>query len=87
MQTYPLRVRFIDADHAYEYFHSFPPDDIDYLNDYSRKRAGDSQMILLRLEDGSQLESFLHLCKEHPAIVEVISISEEEFWKAPSNAI
>ena len=67
MQTYPLRIRFIDADHAYEYFHSFPPDDIDYLNESARKRAGDSQMILLRLEDGSQLESFLRLCKEHPA--------------------
>ena len=56
-------------------------------SDCSRKRAGDSQMILLRLEDGSQLEGFLRLCNEHPAIVEVVPISEEEFWKAPSNAI
>src|SRR5947208_12243791 len=49
MPMFPLRIRFVDADHAYERFHSFPPADVDYIEGWSRKRDGDSQMILLHL--------------------------------------
>ena len=85
--TIPLRIRFTSFMRAYETFRSFPPDDLDYITGWSRKRDADSQVILLSLSDPSRLEDFLTLCKNNPDIREVSLITEDEFWRAPSNAV
>ncbi len=83
----PLRIRFTSVMRAYETFHTFPPQDLDCLDGWSRKRDGDSQVILLRMCDPSRLQDFLDLCTANPDIREVTRITEDEFHKAPSNAI
>jgi hypothetical protein len=87
MPIFPLRIRFRSPDRAYDLFHSFPPDDLDWIEGHSRKRDGDSQVMLLNLSSEARLQDFRRLCAEHPDIVEVVSITEDEFWRAPSNAI
>lgn len=87
MPVYTLRVRFSSADRAYELFSSFPPQDIDWIEGHSRKRDGDSQVMLLHLSSEDHLLDFLALCNRHREITEVVPITEEEFWRAPSNAI
>jgi hypothetical protein len=87
MPMFPLRIRFVDADHAYERFHSFPPGDVNYIEGWSRKRDGDSQMILLQLASEAHMQDFLALCRQESSIVEVVPITEDEFQKAKSNAI
>ncbi len=87
MPVYPLRVRFKSADLAYELFYSFPPQDLDWIEGWSRKRDGDSQVILLRVSSEERLQDFLALCKKNRDITAVVQITEDEFWRAPSNAI
>jgi hypothetical protein len=87
MAMYPLRVRFRNADRAYALFGSFPPDDLDWIEGHSRKRDGDSQVMLLHVSSEARLQDFLELCRSHPDIVEVVPITEEEFCAAPSNAV
>ncbi len=84
---FPLQIRFTDGQHAYDLFGSFPPQDVDYIEGWERKRVGDSQVILLHLESAVNLDDFLSLCRRHPNVVEVIAITEDEFRRAPSNAI
>ena len=86
MPVYRLRVRFSRADRAYELFSSFPPQDVDWIESHSRKRHGDSQVMLLHLSSEAWLQHFFTLCKRHPDIVEVVPITEQEFQSA-SNAI
>jgi hypothetical protein len=87
MPMFPLRIRFVDAEHAYDRFHCFPPDDVDYIEGWSRKRDGDSQMILLHLTSEAHMRDFLALCEQEGSIVEVVPITEAEFRRAKSNAI
>jgi hypothetical protein len=87
MPMFPLGIQFVDADHACERFHSFPPDDLDYIEGWSRKRDGDSQMILLHLATEAHLQDFLALCRLEGSIVAVTPITEDEFRRAKSNAI
>jgi len=87
MPIFPLRIRFVDADHAYERFHSFPPEGVDYIEGWSRKRDGDSQMILLHLASEAHMQDFLALCRQESSIVEVVPITEDEFQRAKSSAI
>ncbi len=87
MAMYPLRVRFRSVDRAYELFGWFPPDDVDWIEGHSRKRDGDSQVMLLHVASEARLQDFLALCRDHPDIVEVVPITEQEFWAAPSNAV
>ncbi len=87
MAMFPLRVRFADAERAHRLFDSFPPGDLEYIEGWSRKRDGDSQIMLLHLETEARLQDFITLCRSHPEVVEVVSISEDEFWRAPSNAV
>jgi hypothetical protein len=84
---FALRIRFVDANHAYERFHSFPPGDLDYIEGWSRKRDGDSQLILLKLAGDAPIQDFLALCRQESSIVEVVPLSEDEFQRAKSNAI
>jgi len=69
MPMFPLRIRFVDADHAYERFHSFPPGNVDYILGWSRKRDGDSQIILLHLASEAHMQDFLALCRQQDSIV------------------
>lgn len=87
MPMFPLRVRFSSSDRAYRLFSSFPPQDVEWIEGYSRKRHGDSQVMLLHLSSEARLKDFYTLCKEHPDIVEVLPITEEDFRRAPSNAV
>ena len=87
MPLFPLRIRFVDAEHAYERFHHFPPHDLEYVERMSRKRDGDSQVMLLEVPTDANLQQFLALCREEDGVVDVFPITEEEFWRAPSNAI
>jgi len=87
MTTVPLRIRFVDEQVAYDVFETFPPEDLHYVEGWSRKRDGDSQLVLLRLADERHLESFLALCRQTAYVVEVIPITEIEFWSAQSNAV
>jgi hypothetical protein len=87
MPMFPLKVRFNGAAGAYELFSSFPPKDVDWMEGHSRKRRGDSQVMLLHLSSAARLQDFYALCEQHPDIVEVLSIPEEEFRLAPSNPI
>ncbi len=87
MPMFPLRIRFVDAGHAYGRFHSFPSGDVDYIEGWSRKRDGDSQMILLHLASEAHMQDFLALCQQESSIVEVVPITEDEFQRAKSNPI
>ena len=87
MPMFPLRIQFVDADHAYKLFHSFPPSDVDYIEGWSRKRDGDSQVILLHLASEAHMQEFLALCRQESSIVEVVPITEDDFQRAKSNAI
>jgi hypothetical protein len=85
--VFALRIRFKNQKLAYECFHSFPPDDIPAIQGWTRKRTGDSQTILLHLENDSDIEEFYALCAKHPHIAAVESITEEEFRTALSNSV
>lgn len=87
MTTVALRIRFVDEQVACDVFESFPPDDLDYVDAWSRKRDGATQVILLSLRDERDLEVFLGLCRRTADVVEVVPITESEFWKTPSNAV
>ena len=87
MTIVPLRIRFIDEQVASDVFETFPPDDLDYVEGWSRKRDGDSQVVLLRLSDERYLQAFIALCRQTSYVVDVTPITETEFWNAPSHAI
>lgn len=82
-----LRIDFTDEETAYRLFHEFPPGDLPYLEGWSRKRHGASHVLLLRVSSEGDLGRFVALCRSHPAVVRVVTITEAEFWAAPSNAI
>jgi hypothetical protein len=81
-----FRIRFKDEDAAYRLFHVFPGNDLPLLGRLARKRDGRDHVVLLDTTD-DDVEKFLELCRSNPAVVAVLSISEAEFWTAPSNAI
>jgi hypothetical protein len=87
MPTFPLRIRFLNEDVAYRCFNDIPPDNLDYIQGYSAKRDGDSKVILLTLTTEENLHDFIALCRRESSIREVTPITEEEFWRAKSNAI
>jgi hypothetical protein len=87
MPTYPLRITFVTPEAAYRRFGQFPPPDLDYVDGWSRKRDGASQVVLLRVAGATELERFVALCRADSEVVEVARIQEEEFLQAPSNAI
>lgn len=87
MPLFPLKIRFVDSKHAFERFDSISLDEADYVQGWSRKREGDSQLILLLLRDENRLEDFVALCRKEDSVVEVIPITEDEFHAGKSNAI
>ncbi len=87
MSTVALRVTFTDALCAYNLYHIFPPQTLEYVEGWRRKRDGDSQVILLKLRDRHDLQRFYDLCTSIPEICEVKRIAAKEFWRAQSNAV
>jgi hypothetical protein len=87
MATFPLRIQFKNEDIAMDSFYSFPPGDLDFIEGWSRKRVGDSQLILLNVADESNLRRFFELCRANPEIIIVMPISEMEFEDARSEAV
>jgi len=84
--TVPLRIRFRDEQAAYYQYHLFPPE-LDYVNGFSRKRDGASQVLILSLRSRKHLDDFIAVCRSNPHFVSIEEISEEEFWKAPSHGV
>jgi hypothetical protein len=84
--TTAVRIRFSDEKAAYYQYHIFPPD-LDYVSGCSRKRDGASQVMLLTLRSKKHLDDFIAVCRRNPHFVGIETISEEEFWKAPSNGV
>lgn len=84
--TIPLRIRFRDEQAAYYQYHLFPPE-LDYINGFSRKRDGASQVLILSLRSRKHLDDFISVCRSNPHFVSIEEISEEEFWKAPSHGV
>jgi hypothetical protein len=87
MATFHLRLQFVDEQKAYEMFHVFPPSDLHYIDGWSRKRDGASQVVALQLTSEARLRDFVTFCMNEKNVIGVISITKEEFEKAPSNAI
>ena len=83
----PLRILFSNEDVAYQEFHRFAPLELESVSGCSRKRDGASHVLLLELYDRSSLPVFLAACRQSPGVVDVVDITEQEFWTAPSNAI
>jgi hypothetical protein len=81
-----LRIRFTNQDAAFYLFSNFPGEDLDYVGGCSRKRDGDSHVMLLTLPSRKHLDNFIEVCRRNPHFVGAEIISEEEFWKAPSNS-
>ena len=84
---YPLQITFTSEAVAYKRFHEFPPGSLDYVEGWSRKRDGASQVLLLRLASPEDLPRFVALCHAQPDVLSVVPITDSEFWAAPSNAI
>lgn len=85
--TYSLRITFRDVVSAFASFHTFMPNDLDYFTRVARKRDGASHVLLVGIPPEHRLSEFLDFCRAHPDVTEVRTITEEEFWRAPSNSI
>jgi len=86
MTIISLRIRFASVMRAYETFHSFPPDDMDYIDGWSRKRDGDSQVIL-HLTDESRIQEFIDLCATNADVLEVTRITKEGISRVMSQLV
>ncbi|OJU98674.1 MAG: hypothetical protein BGO12_20030 [Verrucomicrobia bacterium 61-8] len=84
---FPLKIRFVDSQHAFDRFHFISLRDADYVQGWSRKREGDSQLILLLLDNEDRLEDFLALCRREDSVVEITPITEDEFHAGNSNSV
>jgi hypothetical protein len=87
MPQYPLRIRFKDIEHAYSLYHTFEPYSFDYVEGYSMKRDGPTHVMLLSVASDADLTRFTAACRSQSEVVDVLAITEEEFWDAPSNAV
>lgn len=81
MHRLALQIQFADRETAAETFDVFPPDGLDYVESWMRRRDGSSQVILLELSDQSRESDFRQLCRNFPGVIEVLDISEDECRK------
>jgi len=87
MPEYPLRIIHKDAMTAFLVINSFEPLKLDWIDGYSQKRHGNCQVLLLPLPSKSHLDTFISICRSHPTVIDVLQITEKEFWNAPSNSM
>jgi hypothetical protein len=84
---FPLKIVHIDELAATVAFTSFEPLNDDSLPDYTRKRDGRFQMIILRDVSEDDIAIFMNRCKREPSVETVLESTFEEFQQAPSNSI
>jgi hypothetical protein len=87
MPDFSVRIIHIDEQKAYDVFHQFEPLELAGSGGGSRKRDGRTQVIILRGISQERFRQFREACLAHPSVVDVVEITEDEFWRAPSNAI
>lgn len=78
MHRLALEIRFADNDRAIETFDVFPPDGLDYVESWMRRRVGSSHFILVELSDRVKEADFRQLCRDFPGVIDVRDISEGE---------
>ena len=86
-QQYPIRIAFRDVITAHSMARTFEPYSYDYVEGYSMKRAGATHVLLLNVASERDFALFASACRSHPAVVDFQTITEEEFWDAPSNSM
>jgi hypothetical protein len=87
MQQYPIRIQFRDDITAHSLAQTFEPYSYDYVEGYSMKRDGATHVLLLSVASERDFALFASACRTHPSVVDIRSITEEEFWDAPSNSM
>jgi hypothetical protein len=84
-----IRVQFRDESRANLLLSTFEPYSLDCVQDRRwKKRDGASHVVLLNLDDESDFERFVSACRSHADVIDVRTISNQEFWQswdAPSN--
>ena len=75
----PLRVQCKSEESALQFFHSFPPDDIQCLQGWSTKRNGASQLFILYVTSEEHVDEFTRVCLAQPEVQNVSRISENEY--------
>jgi len=86
-QQYPIRIQFRDDLSAHSLAQTFEPYSYDYVEGYSMKQDGATHVLLLSVASESDFALFASACRLHPAVVDIHTITEEEFWHAPSNSM
>jgi hypothetical protein len=87
MPMYALRISFPTERDAQDQFAAFPPTDVAYIQCISRKRDGNTWVVLADLQTQRDLDDFLVLCRSHPRVTEIKLITEKEWKEAPSHSI
>jgi hypothetical protein len=82
-----LRLVFRNEEAAYYQFHLFPNLDAGYIAGAARKREGVVQHIHLQLTKPEALQAFIEDCRRNPHFLRVEESTEEEFRRAPSQAV
>jgi hypothetical protein len=86
-QQYPIRIQFRDDLSAHSLASTFEPYSYDYVEGYSMKRDGATHILLLSVASESDFALFASACRSHRDVVDFRTITEEEFWHAPSNSM
>ena len=86
-RQYPIRIQFRDQTTAVALAQGFEPYSYDYVEGYSMKQDGPMHVLLLNFASESDFALFASACRSHPAVIDIRTITEEEFWHAPSNSV
>ena len=86
-QQYPIRIQFRDDITAHSVAQTFEPYSYDYVEGYSMTRDGATHVLLLNVASETDFALFASACRTHPAVVDIRTITEEEFWAARSNSM
>ena len=85
MPRYALRISFPTEQDARDQFGAFPSSDAPYIQRISRKRDGNTWVIMADLQEQRDLDAFLVMCRSHPRVNEIKLITEAEWLDAPSH--
>jgi hypothetical protein len=88
MFRHSFRITFQNEDAAFYRFHVFPPVAFwPWLNGWARKRAANTQVILVEFRHEADRDRFLELCCENPYVLKIEEITEDEFTLTPSHHV
>lgn len=68
------------------YYHGFF-DEVDWLSNCGTKRHGTDHVVLVREVTPVLVGRLVAWCRSRPGVVDVLPITETEFWRAPSNSV